>query len=155
MAWKSISRTTYVITYVASSESWALNFRDVVSVSTSRSRDLFSWCLGLEKLWGGLSLVSLVKVKRVGLVPWGLVLHTCLTQPVLWLCWFGIRNSIRPVKNWVMGYWHGYVSGVWYKWFAYGPADATATPSSLASVKSRMVYLSDAGLPRLSWKKGR
>ena len=36
---------------------------------------------------------------------------------------------------------------------AYGPADATATPSSLASVKSRMVYLSDAGLPRLSWKK--
>jgi len=27
-------------------------------------------------------------------------------------------------------------------------------PSSLASVKSRMVYLSTAGLPRLSWKKG-
>ena len=37
---------------------------------------------------------------------------------------------------------------------AYGPADATATLSSLASVKSRMVYLSRAGLPRLSWKKG-
>jgi len=36
----------------------------------------------------------------------------------------------------------------------YGPADATATPSSLASVKSTMVYLSRAGLPRLSWKKG-
>jgi len=32
-------------------------------------------------------------------------------------------------------------------------ADATATPS-LAPVKSRMVYLSGAGLPRLSWKKG-
>jgi len=30
----------------------------------------------------------------------------------------------------------------------FGPADATATPSSLASVKSRMVYLSSAGLPR-------
>jgi len=27
------------------------------------------------------------------------------------------------------------------------------TPSSLAPVKSRMVYLSGAGLPRLSWKK--
>jgi len=37
--------------------------------------------------------------------------------------------------------------------FAYGPADATATPSSLALVKSRMVYLSGASLPRLSWKK--
>jgi len=34
------------------------------------------------------------------------------------------------------------------------PADATATPSSLAQVKSRTVYLSAAGLPRLSWKKG-
>ena len=40
------------------------------------------------------------------------------------------------------------------KGLAYGPADATATPSSLAPVKSRMVtYLSGAGLPRLSWKK--
>ena len=28
-------------------------------------------------------------------------------------------------------------------------------PHRLASVKSRMVYLSGAGLPRLSWKKGR
>jgi len=40
--------------------------------------------------------------------------------------------------------------------FAYSPADATATSSSLASLKSRMVYLSNgAGLPRLSWKGGR
>jgi len=35
----------------------------------------------------------------------------------------------------------------------YGPADVTATLSSLAPVKSRMVYLSVAGLLRLSWKK--
>jgi len=28
-----------------------------------------------------------------------------------------------------------------------------ATPSSLAPVKSRMVYLPGAGLPMLSWKK--
>jgi len=50
-------------------------------------------------------------------------------------------------------YWCGYLSGVRCKWFAYGPADATATPSSVAAVKSRMVYLSGAGLPRLFWKK--
>ena len=36
---------------------------------------------------------------------------------------------------------------------AYGSADATAAPSSLASAKSRMVYPSSTGLPRLSWKK--
>jgi len=52
-----------------------------------------------------------------------------------------------------MGYWRGSLSGVWCKWFAYGPADATAIPSSLASVRSWMVYLSGVGLPRLSWKK--
>jgi len=39
--------------------------------------------------------------------------------------------------------------------FAYGPADTTATPSYFASLKFGMVYLSGAGLPRLSWKKGR
>jgi len=37
--------------------------------------------------------------------------------------------------------------------FACGPADVTATPSSLAPVKFRTVYLSGASLPRLSWKK--
>jgi len=26
-----------------------------------------------------------------------------------------------------MGYWRGYLPGVWCKWFAYGPAEATAT----------------------------
>ena len=36
---------------------------------------------------------------------------------------------------------------------AYGSADATATPSFLASAKFRMVYPSGIGLPRLSWKK--
>ena len=35
--------------------------------------------------------------------------------------------------------WHGYLSAVKCKWFAYGPADATATPSSLASLKSRLL----------------
>jgi len=34
------------------------------------------------------------------------------------------------------------------------PADSTATPSSLASLKSKMVLISDDGLPMLSWKIG-
>jgi len=52
----------------------------------------------------------------------------------------------------VVRYWHAYLSGARCKWFAYGAADATATSSSLVPVKSRMVYLSSAGLPRLSSK---
>jgi len=35
---------------------------------------------------------------------------------------------------------------------AYGPANATATSSYLASLKSKMVNLSGAGSPR--WKRG-
>jgi len=34
------------------------------------------------------------------------------------------------------------------------PADVITTPSSLASLKSRMVHLSGAGLCGLSWKRG-
>ena len=51
--------------------------------------------------------------------------------------WLGGRKGIRPVKNWVVGCWHGYLSGARCR-LAYGPADATAT-HCLYSVKSRLV----------------
>jgi len=62
--------------------------------------------------------------------------------------YYGICRLCRMLQH-----WHGYLSGARCKWFACGPADVTATPLSLAPVESRMVYLSGAGLPRLSWKK--
>jgi len=43
---------------------------------------------------------------------------------VLWRCWLGIRKGIRPVKNWVVGCWCGYLSGARCR-LAYGPAHAT------------------------------
>jgi len=52
----------------------------------------------------------------------------------------GVRKSIRAVKNWVMKCWHRYLSWVRCKWFAYGPANTTATPSSLVSLKSTLIY---------------
>jgi len=71
---------------------------------------------------------------------------------VLWCCWLGTRKDIRPVK--IERWGTGVVNCLCVcKWFAYSPTDANVTPSSLAPVKSRMVYLSGAGLPRLSWKK--
>ena len=30
---------------------------------------------------------------------------------VLWRCWVGDRKGIRPVNNWVVRCWHGYLSG--------------------------------------------
>jgi len=67
----------------------------------------------------------------------------------------GWQEEHTACNNWVVGCWRGYLYGARCKWFAYGPADATNTPSSLAPVKSRMVYLSGTGLSMLSWKKGR
>ena len=46
---------------------------------------------------------------------------------VLWCCWLGGRKGIRPVKNWVVRCWCGYLSGARCR-LAHGPADATAMP---------------------------
>ena len=72
---------------------------------------------------------------------------------VLWCSSLYGKKGIRSLKNWVMRCWRGYLFRARVKWFANGPADATAAPLSLASVKSRMVYPSGTGIPRLSWKK--
>ena len=52
---------------------------------------------------------------------------------VLWRCWLGDRKGIRPVKNWVMWCWCGYLSGARCRLFAYGPADATASQNPIVS----------------------
>jgi len=67
----------------------------------------------------------------------------------------GRQEGHPACNNWVARYWCGYLSGARYKRFAYGPADATVTPSYLALLKFRMVYLSGAGLPSLFSKKCR
>jgi len=79
----------------------------------------------------------------------------CVVLPsVLWCCWLVGRKGIQPVKT----EWWGTGMIICLErsatLFACGPADATATPSFLATVKSRVVYLSGAGLHRLFWKKG-
>jgi len=54
-----------------------------------------------------------------------------------------VRKSIQPViklSDEVLAWLSGYLSEARRcKWFAYGPADATAIPSSLASLKSRLI----------------
>jgi len=73
---------------------------------------------------------------------------------VHWCCWLGARKGIRPVKNWVVGCWHGYLSGARCR-LAYGPADATATHCLLLRWNPDWFYLSGTGSPWLSRTKGR
>jgi len=84
---------------------------------------------------------------------WFLLYVCTFMTSMLWHCWLGGRKGIRSVKNWVVGYWCGYLSDMRCKWFAYGPADATATPSCLASLKSRMVHLLVPAYPGCAGKK--
>jgi len=57
-----------------------------------------------------------------------------LLSSVFWYWWLS-----GPLTNWVIRCWCGYLSGAKCKWFAYDPANATATPSSIALLKFRMV----------------
>jgi len=63
-----------------------------------------------------------------------------LMPSVIWHRWLGIRKSIWPVKKLSDEVLAWYMSGASCKWYAYGPADVTGTPSSLASLKSRLVF---------------
>jgi len=70
------------------------------------------------------SLVTVLCPKYLACKVWHLLKTT--VPSVLWCCWLGDRKGIRPVKNWVVGCWHGYLSGARCR-LAYGQADATAT----------------------------
>ena len=63
---------------------------------------------------------------RIGMHDCYLQINTSHLLSVLWRCWLGGRKGIRPVKNWVVGCWHGCLSGARCR-LAHGPADATAT----------------------------
>jgi len=92
------------------------------------------------------------------LTCWNIANHTCIVSSPYLVKFGTFEIGCQPVKakpELFLQYWRGYLSRARCKWFAYGPADATATPPCLAPVKSRKVYLCGAGLPRLSWKKGR
>jgi len=57
---------------------------------------------------------------------YSLLLCKYFLPSVLWHCLLGSRKGIQPVNNWVVGCWHGYLSGARCR-LAYRPADATAT----------------------------
>ena len=39
------------------------------------------------------------------------LVNACFLPSVLWRCWLGGRKGIWPVKNWVVEYWRGYLTG--------------------------------------------
>ena len=62
---------------------------------------------------------------------------------VLWRCWLGGRKGIRPVKNWVVGCWRGYLSGARCR-LACGPLPLNVSCFSKVQIS---FYLSGTGWP--------
>ena len=75
------------------------------------------WYLSIDFLLSSLSKIP---------YPFSALSLQCFIPSVLWRCLLGGRKSIRPVKNWVVGWWNGYLSGARCR-LAYCPADTTAT----------------------------
>ena len=66
----------------------------------------------------------------------------------------GWQEGDTACKNWVVRYWHGYLSVARCKWFAYGPADVTATASFFCASKIQNGLPFWCWLTQESWKKG-
>ena len=58
-------------------------------------------------------------------IGWHIIIIIIIAFSALTLL-VGGRKGIRPVKNWAVGCWYGYLAGAGCR-LAYGPADATAT----------------------------
>jgi len=135
---------------------------EVLLRSTSYSSPIDIWAMGcimaelyrLQPLFPGISEIDqLYKVTCVLGTPSQVLrqtLHICCVanvisfvcrcytaelSSVLRHCWFGVRKSIRPAKI----EWCGaYPSAARCRLFAYGPADATASPNPIISC---LIYL--------------
>ena len=93
-------------------------FNSRVSLTeTRRNFDVDSWFIVTVTVVNS----NLLTTCFTGKCEWRLV-----KPSVLWRCWLGGRKGIRPVKNWVVWCWRGYLSGARCR-LVYGPADATAT----------------------------
>ena len=102
-----------------------LNNFSVLKVISHTITPLMTWWIWTRKSFVDFQRLR-SEVETSSLTEFVSWLCRAVVPSVLWRCWLGCRKGIRPVKNRVVGYWHGYLSGVRCR-LAYGPADATAT----------------------------
>ena len=113
------------------------------------------WCCQLAEFYGDYSTREIITFDNfsVPFVYMYIFYQLLVIPPVLWRCWLGGRKGIRPVKNWVVGFWRGYLSGARCK-LAYGASWCHCHSLSLASVKSRSVLPFWYRLTRVVPEKG-
>jgi len=83
----------------------------------------------------------------------------CVCVLLLWFAFtastllVGCQEEHSACKKWVMRCQHGYLSRARCWWFAYCPAEVTATPSCPGALKSRMVLPFWCQLPQVILEK--
>ena len=118
--------------------------------------NLNNWCLSTEYFAHIFNIYTIYRPIKYPSCTHFYIQWICLLvqlPSVLWCCSLGGRKGIRPVKT----EWWGTGVVIYLEW---GANDLYMVqlmplppPSSFAPVKSRMVYLSGAGLPRLLEKR--
>ena len=90
------------------------------------------------------SLQCFEMVDRKGIQPVrensALVIPKCSVPSVLWRCWLGGRKNIRLVKNWVVRYLRGYLSGARCNLFAYGPCHCHPIISCSSKIQNSLPF---------------
>jgi len=105
----------------------------------------FTWPVWSIRIFSG--LISLQHI------TWTYILRTYIPFNVFWCCWLGGRKGIHPVKNWVVGCWHG---NVWVKvQICKCPSWRHCHSLSHATVNPDWFYLSGAGSPGKSRTKSK
>ena len=66
---------------------------------------------------------------------------------MLWRCWLGGRKGIRPVKNWALGCWHGYLSGARCRLAQLMPLPLTVSCFSKIQIGFTFLVPADLGSP--------
>ena len=70
-----------------------------------------------------------------------------LLPSVLWCCWLGGRKGIRPVKNWVVGCWRGYICLEWDADLRMMPLPVTVSCFSKIQIGFTVLVPADPGSP--------
>jgi len=102
----------------------ALNDKNWPTLIFSKGSGSRVLALKRHMLFKGSSLIHQLIAGGRSIDYWVLFIDWLIVSALMLLV--GWQKGIRPVKNWVVGCWHGYLSGAWCK-IAYGPADAAAT----------------------------
>ena len=76
---------------------------------------------------------------------------TTVVPSMLWRCWLGSRKGIRPVKNWVVGCWRGYIwsevqTCIWPSWCHCHSLSFASVQEAQLSPSDRAMHLVSSNL---------